>query len=315
LGYRSILRALGLVEDAVANLTRGLLALVAFLCAGTACSQTLPFIEPGGLIHAELRYSQVVATLGDPPRSREKWMPGDPALGGSIVFEYPAQGLGFVVPANERSRPDPRVVYLLVRAPATALTPEGIGIGMPLAAVRPLIRAGDAQPKGSTLVWAGSPGAGARQAQLHFGTAQTLELMVFDTGLPPAGAMADWLKRARVALAGALVVATLLALPWLFKGFFERERNRLRARAPMHRSLGTGMLVLAPVLAVLGGVVMAGGDGSVRLLGLLMLMGGAGLLLTGAYNHTLGAGFKLRWLGVALLLFFAVLAALNALLG
>lgn len=299
----------------MASLTRGLLALVVLLCAGTACAQTPPFVEPGGLIHAELRYSLVVARLGDPPRSREKWMPGDPALEGSIVFEYPALGLGFVLPANERPKPDPRVAYLLVRAPATARTPEGIGIGMPLAAVRPLIGAGDARPEGSMLAWSGSPGAGTRQAQLHFGAAQTLELMVFDAGLPPAGAIADWMKNVRVALAGVLVFATLLALPWLFKGTLESVRWRLRARAPMHRAFGAGMLVLAPVMAVLGGVMTATGDGSVWLLGVLMLVGGAGLVLTGAYNRTLAAGLKLRWLGVALLLYFAVLVVLNTLLG
>jgi hypothetical protein len=299
----------------VASLTRGLLGLVVVLCAGAACAQALPFVGPGGLIDAELRYSQVVSRLGEPPGSREKWMPGDPAMEGSIVFEYPAQGISFVVPANERPKPDPRVAYVLVRAPAAARTPEGIGIGMSLAAVRPLIREGDAKPKGSTLVWSGSPGAGLRWVQLHFGTAQTLELMVFDAGLPPAGTAAEWLKEARVALAGVLVFATLLGLPWLFKGLPERVRRRLRARAPMHRAFGSGMLVLAPVLAVLGGVVTAGGDGFVRLLGVLMLMGSAGLVLTGAYNHTLAAGLRLRWLGAALVLFFAVLAALNTLLG
>jgi hypothetical protein len=188
--------------DGVASLTRALLALVMSLCAGAAGSQTLPFVEPGGLMQAELRYSQVVARLGEPSRSREKWMSGDPALEGGIVFEYPAQGLGFVVPADERPRPDPRVAYVLVRAPATARTPEGIGIGMPLAAVRPLISAGDARPEGGMLAWTGSPGAGTRRAQLHFGSAQTLELMVFDAGLARAGAMADWIKKVRVALAG-----------------------------------------------------------------------------------------------------------------
>jgi hypothetical protein len=293
---------------------RELLALVVLLCAGSACAQTLPFVEPGGLIHADLRYSQVVARLGDPPRSREKWMPGDPALDGFIVFEYPAQGLGFVVPADERPKPDPRVAYLLVRAPATDRTPEGIGIGMSPAAARALIRAGDAKPTGSMLAWSGSPGAGARQAQLHFGSAQTLERMVFAAGLAPAGAAAEWLKDARVALAIVLVFVTLLGLPWLLKGTLERERQRLRARAPMHRAFGAGMLGLAPVLAVLGGVVTAGGDGFVRLLGVLMLVGGAGLVLTGTYNHTLAAGFKLRWLGVALVLFLVVVAVLNGLL-
>jgi hypothetical protein len=201
-----------------------------------------------------------------------------------------------------------------VRAPATAVTPEGIGIGMSLAAVRPLIRAGDASPTGGMLAWSGTPGAGARRAQLHFGRAQTLEMMVFDAGLPPAGTTAQWLKDARVALAGALAFATLLGLPWLFKGLPERERRRLRAYAPMRKVLGTGMLVLAPVLALVGGVVMAGGDGFVRLLGVLMLLGGAGLVLTGLYNRTLAAGHRLRWLGLALLLFLAVLAALDALL-
>jgi hypothetical protein len=296
-------------------LTRGRLALVALLSAGAACAQALPFVEPGGLLQAELRYSQVVARLGEPPSSREKRMPGDPALEGSIVFEYPAQGLGFVVPANERPKPDPRVAHVLVRAPAAARTPEGIGIGMSLADVRPLIRAGDARPKGSALAWSGSPGAGARRAQLHFGSAQTLELMVFDAGLPPAAAIADWMKNARVALAGVLVFAMLLAMPWMIKGALGREMRRLQSRAPMHRALGAGMLVLAPVLSVLGGVVMTSGDGFVRLLGMLMLVGGAGLVLTGAYNRTLGAGLRARWLGVALLLFLAVLAALNTLLG
>lgn len=257
-------------------------------CARAPRAQTLPFVEPGGLIHAELRYSQVVSSLGDPPRSREKWMPGDPSLGGSIVFEYPAQGLGFVVPANERPKPDPRVAYLLVRSPATAGMPEGIGIGMSLDAVRPLVRAGDAVPQGSTLAWSGSPGAGPRQAQLHFDTARTLELMVFDSGLPRGGITTRWLQEARVVSAYVLVFAMVLGLPWFFKGYFERERRRLRAYAPMRQVLGTGMFVLAPLLMVLGGVVTAGSDGFVRLLGVLMLVGGAGLVLTGAYNQHAG---------------------------
>jgi hypothetical protein len=301
--------------DGVASLTRALLALVVSLCAGAAGSQTLPFVEPGGLMQAELRYSQVVARLGEPSRSREKWMSGDPALEGGIVFEYPAQGLGFVVPADERPRPDPRVAYVLVRAPAAARTPEGIGIGMPLAAVRPLISAGDARPEGGMLAWSGSPGAGRRRAQLQFGSARTLELMVFDAGLARAGVMADWIKKVRVALAGVLLLATLLAMPWLLKNAPENARWRLRARAPMRRALGRGMWVTAPVLVLLGGVVTAAGDGSVWLLGVLLLVGGAGLVLTGAYNRTLAAGLKLRWLVVALLPFLAVLAALNALLG
>jgi len=294
---------------------RELLALLVLLCTGAACAQTLPFVEPGGLIRAELRYGQVVSRLGDPPRSREKWMPGEPSLDGGIVFEYPALGLGFVVPAHERPKPDPRVAYLLVRAPATARTPEGVGIGMSLAAVRPLIRVGDVEAKGSTLAWSGSPGAGTRRAQLHFNASQVLELMAFDSGLPRMGAATHWLQEARLVLAYVLVLATVLGLPWLFKGIVERERRRLEARAPMRKVFGSGMLVLAPVLMVVGGVVTAGGDGLVRLLGVLMLVGGAGLVLTGAYNHTLAAGFKLRWLAVALPLFLAVVAALNMLSG
>jgi hypothetical protein len=308
------LAALDRGEDAVSNLMRWLLALIVCLCAAATGAQTLPFVERGGLIPAELRYSQVVARLGEPPSSRDQWMPGDPSLAGGIVFEYPAQGLGFVVPGIERPEPDPRVIYLVVRAPATALTPEGIGIGMSNAAVRALIPAGDAITQAGVLHWAGHPSAGGRPTKLHFSEARTLEVMVFDTGLPPAGALAEMVKTARVGLAIFLVIAWLMAMPWLLKGLVQRERDRLRTLAPRHRAIGTSLLVLAPVVTVLGAAVVAVSDGSVRLLGLLMLVGGGGLVLAGAYNRLLAAGLKLRWLVVAMLLFLAVLMALNALL-
>lgn len=298
----------------MAGLTRWLLVLVLAMvpCAGGAGAQPLPFVEPGGLVQAGLRYSHVVARLGEPPRSREAWLPGEPAMPGGIVFEYPALGLGFVVPAIERPEADPLVTHLLVRAPATARTPEGIGIGMARPAVRPLITTGHAMTEGSALVWRGGQGAGQRRVELHFGATQALELMVFDTGLPPEGVAAAWLQKARVALAGVLLLALLLALPWLFKGMLARERRRLRALAPMRRAMGAGMLVLAPILAVLGGLLASGGDGAVSLLGVLLAVSGAGLALAGGYNRVLSAGLRLRWLGAALLLSLAILAVLSA---
>lgn len=256
----------------------------------TALAQTgegLPFVERGGLLQAGLTRSMVVSQLGPPPVTREHHEAGDPPLTGALVFEYPFLGLAFVVPPVERPAADPRVAYLVVKKPAASRTPEGLGIGMHLSEVRARKPGGRFEDKGGRIDWIDSAGAGSRKASLLVTAENVVEYMVFDAGIPHEAAYRAWIKPVRQVLAAALLLMLILLVPWLLKSYPANLKRKIEAQARMRALLGKGMLILSPVL--LGtGLAMVREGGSIGLLGVIMILGGAGLLLPAAFNLALG---------------------------
>lgn len=255
----------------------------------TALAETgegLPFVERGGLLQSGLTRGMVVSQLGPPPVTREHYEAGDPPLTGALVFEYPNLGLAFVVPPVERPAADPRVAFLVVKKPAAARTPEGLGIGMHWSEVRARKPGGRFEGKGGRIDWIESAGAGSRKASLLVTTDNVIEYMVFDAGIPHEAAYSAWIKPVRQGLAAALLLTLILLMPWLLKGYPAYLKRKIEAQAPMRALLGKGMLILSPLLLVAGLAVVREG-GSIGLLGVIMILGGAGLLLPAAFNLAL----------------------------
>lgn len=266
---------------------------VLMVCLGSMATtvaradDVLPFVEPGGLLQAGLTRNMVVSRLGPPPVTRERYEAGDRAVNGALVFEYPDLGLNFVVPPVERDEADPRIAFLVVKPPSAMRTPEGLGLGMHWNEVRARAQGGQFENKGGRIEWSRSPGAGARKASFAISTDNVVLYMSFDAGIPHEPAYKRWIERARWLFAVVLLFVFVLLLPWLYKGYPERVMRRIEAWAPLRARLGKGMLILAPVLVVLG-VPIAREGGPVSLLGMLMILGGALLLLPAAFNLALG---------------------------
>jgi len=280
------------------NLVRGVGALVRFViwlmvCFGSMATAAapqgdlVPFVEPGGLLQAGLTRSMVVAQLGPPPVTRERYEAGDPIVTGALVFEYPELGLAFVVPPVERSEADPRIAFLVVKPPAVSHTPDGLRLGMTLKDVRALAPGGRIEHRGSRIEWSGSPGAKSRKVSFVVSTENVILYMAFDAGIPHEPAYKKWIEKARWLFAVVLVFVWLFFLPSTIKGYPAYIKRRIEALAPLRARLGKGMLVLAPVLFVVG-VPLVREGGAVRLLGVLFMLGGAGILLPALYNLALG---------------------------
>lgn len=255
--------------------------------AAAAAGDLLPFVEAGGLLRAGLTRSMVEAHLGPPPVTRERYEAGDRPVTGALVFEYPDLGLSFVVPPVELGEADPRIAFLVVKPPSTMRTPDGLGLGMHWNEVRAQAQGGRFEHKGLGIEWSRSPGAGTRKASFVISTENIVRYMAFDAGIPHEPIYKRWIERARWLFAVGLVLVFVLLLPWLYKGYPERVMRRIEAWAPLRARLGKGMLILAPVLVVLG-VPIAREGGPVSLLGMLMILGGALLLLPAAFNLALG---------------------------
>ncbi|WP_284619296.1 hypothetical protein [Aquabacterium humicola] len=283
-----------------------LLLLCLLLAAGSAGAQTLPFLEPGGVIRTELRYSALVATLGEPPRSRE-WVPaGEAKLNGGIVFEYPERGLAFIVTAADRRTRDPRIATMQVRPPAAERTHEGLAIGMRREQAKPLIasvwRERYASDEGLIhTIGIADAGGGAREGRLRFVGDKGLVLMEFDasTRPPPPRKLPRWLS-GLIPLPVLLVL--VIGLAWLFKrrGLRlpdRRQDDEAPARTPVRDALGL-------LLAVGGGVLVVGelpglrtGDGYSRLPSLLGVVMGCGLVILAMWLWARSARRGLRWIG------------------
>lgn len=227
------------------------------------------------------------AQLGPPPVTRERYEAGDPAVTGALVLEYPDRGLHFVVPPDERTEPDPRIAVLVVKPPSALRTPEGAGLGMHLNEVRARTQGGRLEDKGGRIEWSGSPGAGARKASCAVLTGNVVSTMTFDAGIPRESFFRDWKKRAVQVLSTVFLIALILFAPRRSESYAAYLSRRIEARAPRRARLGKGVLILAPVLVVLG-VPIAQEGGPVSLLGVLMILGGALLLLPAAFNLALG---------------------------
>jgi hypothetical protein len=256
----------------------------------TAAAQSrdlLPFVEPGGLLQAGLTRSMVVAQFGQPPVTRERHEAGDPAVTGALVFEYPDLGLNFVVPPVERTEADPRIAFLVVKPPSAMRTPEGLGLGIHWSEARTRTQGGRLEDKGGRIEWSGVPGAGARKVSFAVTTENVVSSMVFDAGIAHEPAYRRWIAKGRWMIAVVLAFSLVLVAPWLLKSYPAYVLRRIEALAPLRAWLGKGMLILAPVLVVLG-IPMARDGGYVSLLGVLMILGGALLLLPAAYNVALG---------------------------
>lgn len=264
-----------------------MLLLVAGSAPAASPAEPLPFVEPGGLLQAGLTRNMVVSRLGLPPVTRERYEAGDPPLTDALVFEYPDLGLSFVVPAVERSEADPRVAFLVVKPPAAMRTPEGLGLGMHWSELQARTQGGRFDDKGGRIEWSGSPGAGARKAMFSVSTDNVILYMAFDAGIPDEPAYKKWIEKARWLFAVVLVFVWLFFLPSTIKSYPAYIKRRIEAYAPLRARLGKGMLLLAPVLFVLG-VPLVREGGAVRLLGVLFMLGGVGILLPALYNLALG---------------------------
>jgi hypothetical protein len=283
-----------------------LLLLSLLPAAGAARAQTLPFLEPGGVIRAELRYSTLVATLGEPPRSREWVHAGEPRLDGGIVFEYPERGLGFVVSATERPTRDPRIAKMQVRPPATERTHEGLAIGMRAEVAKPLVasvwRQRFADDSGGIYtVGIADVGGGPREGLLRFVGDKGLVLMEFDasTGPAPPWRMPRWVR----GLVSLTVMAALaFGLSWLLKRLglqytHRWQRRDAPARTPLRDTLG-GLLAVGGVVLLasgLGGPLP--GDGYTRLVGLIGPLMGFSALMLAMLLWWGSARRGLRWIG------------------
>lgn len=297
----------------MAALRRGAWALQALwaLCllwVGAAGAQTLPFVEPGGVIRAELRYSQVVATLGEPGRSREFVPAGEPKLNGGIVFEYPEQGLGFLVEAADRASADPRIAKMQVRPPAAARTHEGLAIGMRREQAMPIVnstwRVRYASDQGRIhSIGVADAGSGTREGRLRFIGDKGLVLMEFDASTRPKPP--SKLSRTGRSLVNLLALAAIaLGLAWLFKRLGIRVPHRWERRpAPERTPLRDGLGV---VLLIGGGLLVAAGlssiqgthDGYGRMAGLMVLLAGGGMAMLATLIWATSARRGLRWVGI-----------------
>lgn len=291
---------------ALRRAVRTLLALC-LLWVGAAGAQTLPFVEPGGLIRAELRYSEVVATLGEPARSREFVPAGERKLNGGIVFEYPEQGLGFLVEAADRASADPRIAKMQVRPPATARTPEGLAIGMSREQAMPIVnstwRVRYASDQGRIhSVGVADAGGGAREGRLRFIGDKGLVLMEFDASTEPEPPRK--LSRKERSLANLLVLLVIaLGLTWLFKRLGIRVPNRWERRpaperTPVRDVLGLLMVIGGGLLVAAGLSAVGSGDGYGRMAGLIVLLAGGGLALLATMVWATSARRGLRWIGL-----------------
>ena len=98
-----------------------MLSITVSVAAGAqpAPPEPLPFVDQSGWIRGELRYSAVVARLGEPPVAdvkTERFEQGS-RRGGDLTLAYPALGLTFVVEREHRSTVDPIVNSMRVSAP------------------------------------------------------------------------------------------------------------------------------------------------------------------------------------------------------
>ena len=278
------------------------------LWAGAASAQTLPFVEPGGVIRAELRYSHLVAALGEPPRSRQYGPPGEPDLKGGIVFEYPERGLGFLVQKADRDTPDPRIAKMQVRPPATERTPEGLAIGMrreqAMAIVGSTWRVRYASDQGRihTIGVADASEASTREGRLRFIGDKGLVLMEFDASTaPPPPRRLSRGERTLLNLAALTVIA--IGLTWLFKRLGIRLPNRWEQReaperTPVRDGLGLLLVIGGGVVAAAGLSGLGSGDGYGRWGSLIVMLGGFGLLVLAMALWLTSARRWLRWVGL-----------------
>lgn len=260
--------------------------------------ESIPFVEAGGLIHAGLTRSAVIARLGMPPAVIPKESAFVADVPGTLPMVYPHQGLVFVIPADERAQADPRIGLLIVRPPSTARTPEGIRLGMHWSAIREIPVPGKITGQGSTLHWHGTPNAGQRSAALQLDSQNVLASLRFNAGIPLEARSAALVHASKWIVAFLLLAILVLAAPKWAKGYREYAIDWIERYAPLHAALGRIMLVAAPLLVVIGFAMTTAG-GALLLLGALMVIGGMGLLLPAMLNLALGGSpTTFRWLAM-----------------
>lgn len=282
-----------------------LLALL-LLWASAATAQTMPFVEPGGVIRMEMHYSHMIGALGEPPKS-SLYAAGEGHLRGGIVFEYPELGLGFVVGQAERGKTDPRIQRMQVRPPNAWRTHEGLAIGMGREQARAIIYNGlhvrNASDHGAShTIVIGDKAGSQRQARLRFSGEKGLSLMEFDASTPPEPPKRMSRKaRELVNLLVLLVIA--LGLTWLFKRLGIRMPNRWEKRdkptsTPVRDGLGLLLALGGGALAAVGISGMGSGDGYAKMAMLFVLLAGFGGLMLAMMLWATSARPVLRWVGV-----------------
>lgn len=290
-----------------ARLLAQLALLALLLWAGAAAAQTMPFVEPGGVIRMEMHHSHMLGALGEPPKTRQYAPAGEPDLRGGIVFEYPEHGLGFVVNKADREARDPRIAKLQVRPPNTWRTHEGLAIGMSREQALPIIestwhvRYRSDQGLIHTVGIADKAG-GKREGRLRFVGDKGLVLMEFEASTPPPQPKRMSRKeREIVNLLVLLVIA--LGLTWLFKRLGIRVPHRWEKReaptsTPVRDGLGLLLALGGGALAAVGLAGMGSGDGYAKMAMLIVLLAGFAALMLAMMLWASSARRGLRWVGV-----------------
>ncbi len=310
-----------------------LAALLAWTSACAAPGQPLPFVQANGLVGGEVRYTDVVQALGEPPERRITPSSGygTKASGEDFLFAYPQEGLRFVIDRQDRPQGDPPVESMWVAAPAQAQTPQGLHVGMPTEKALQLLQKHyreehryhfGTQQALSNVVVSDLHGKGRRQLSVSFENGAVSSL-VFDLRDRP------WLSpKERRGLGQLAVLAVLLAaiVGWVKL----RARLGFKPAAPEPDATPEAEdddgprpgLLFAAVLVFVGagaaaavGWPIARGGGYEAYFGLAMLAMGGGLVLVGGVLLMRSGYRAAAWLGALIVggwLLAAVLPKLMA---
>ncbi|MBX3603972.1 MAG: hypothetical protein KF788_01805 [Piscinibacter sp.] len=245
-----------------------------------------PFIGADGLGLPRLRRANVESLWGS-PESVTTSSAARPGKRGALQLRYASLGLRFEVGPDEADDVDPRLGYVVVELPSRGRTPQGLYLGMPEQEALPIIEA-VYRGRGRTPLVHGSSGRvsgllvsvsnhGWRASQRANFTFRQGRLHQMSFQLAPRPLVSAQ------ALRSLLNSILLVGVVGLLGSLTSAARERLGVWWERGRWLLAGGLAVAGVLGLgLGlSVVVGEGNGYVRLVGLVMLLGGFGLLVGG----------------------------------
>lgn len=282
--------------------------------------EPLPFVGASGVVEGIVPFSLLIRTLGQADRDYTKPVSGNYGRTSRTelqTLEYPQRGLTFLVRRSGRFDVDAPVDLMVVKAPATGVTPTGLFIGQPEAAARALLSTHYRSVRefnfteSQQLTVKPLQGSRTLTVSLRQGRVDRLEFAVDD---PP------WLSHStRKFLGTTLFYAFLIGIWYLVARF----RGRLPSQGYVHDDPPSGLsdgvryagalalLLVGGLFAVFGLFTKSGGDGYSLLLALLAMLVGAGcvllvlVLLAGAQNRAVSLPAK----AVGVLVLLALVAS------